>query len=177
MANRFELRAGRPADAAAIAALTVRSWCAAYRGILPDVVLDARRPGDRLERWEERLALPERAHKTLVCEHGGVMVGYVGVGPASEHALQPAPPGVGEIFGFYLDLPWFGSGAAELLMDGAEAWLSARFDRAWLWVLEGNARARHFYERRAWKADGHRTPYPRPGCRGVHIVRHVRSFD
>ena len=177
MTAPFTIRPGSLADAAAIAALTVRSWCHAYRGVLPDAVLDARRPGDRLERWRERLALPEREHHTLVCEQDAAMVGYAGVGPASEHSIHPAPLGVGEIYGFYLDPPWFGSGAAEPLMDAVEAWLAPRFTAGWLWVLEDNLRARRFYERRGWQADGARTPYPRPRCPGVYIVRHVRDFS
>ncbi len=176
MGSPFTIRNARLGDEAAIAALTVRSWCLAYRGILPDEVLDGRRPDDRLERWRERLALPEGAHQTLVCDVDGVMVGYAGVGPASEHSIHPAPLGVGEIYGFYLDPLWFGSGAAEPLMDAVELWLEARFERASLWVLQGNARARRFYERRGWQSDGRRTPYPRPGCRGVSMVRHYRSF-
>jgi GNAT superfamily N-acetyltransferase len=49
----------------------------------------------------------------------------------------------------------WGSGVAGELHDAAVAELRARgVERAQLWVLERNDRARRFYERRGWQPDG-----------------------
>ena len=49
----------------------------------------------------------------------------------------------------------WGTGLADRLHAAAVAELERRdADRARLWVLEGNERARRFYERRGWRPDG-----------------------
>ena len=49
----------------------------------------------------------------------------------------------------------WGSGLADTLHDAAVTELRSRgVERARLWVLERNERARRFYERHAWRADG-----------------------
>jgi GNAT superfamily N-acetyltransferase len=48
-----------------------------------------------------------------------------------------------------------GTGLAEVLLDEAVRQVaSAGHAEAWLAVVEGNARARRFYERRGWHDDG-----------------------
>ncbi len=55
----------------------------------------------------------------------------------------------------YVSPEAWGTGLADVLHDAALAELRSRgVDRARLWVLEGNVRARRFYERRGWRADG-----------------------
>jgi GNAT superfamily N-acetyltransferase len=68
--------------------------------------------------------------------------GFVAVDPPWLEALYVAPPA-------------WGTGVADRLHDAAVAELRARgVDRARLWVLEENHRARRFYERHGWAADG-----------------------
>ena len=55
------VRAATPADAAAIAGVHVRSWQAAYRGIVPDEVLDGLSLPDREQRWRSILRAQRRA--------------------------------------------------------------------------------------------------------------------
>ena len=48
-----------------------------------------------------------------------------------------------------------GTGLGTELLSTAVAWLVEQaFAHATLWVLEGNARARRFYEREGWALDG-----------------------
>ena len=47
-----------------------------------------------------------------------------------------------------------GSGVATELFRHAEKVIGHRFDRAWLAVAAGNARARRFYERSGWRDAG-----------------------
>ena len=172
MTSAFEIRPGQPDEALDIVTLNVRAWRHAYQGVIPDAVLDALEPQDRLVRWRDRLADQGEHGQVWVVRSGGRLCGFCWFGPAWEHLMHPPPADAGEISAFYLDPDHFGGGLADRLAEQVEAWLAARFDRSVLWVLEDNARARRFYTRRGWLADGARTPYPRPGCRGVYVVRH-----
>lgn len=48
--------------------------------------------------------------------------------------------------------------AALLLAEGERRVAAAGYDEAWLAVVEGNARARRFYEKHGWR-DGGELPY------------------
>ncbi len=172
MDHSWTLRVGVPGDAHAVAALTIRAWRHAYRGVLPDTVLDGLVVATRAERWRARLDDQGEHWRVIVAERGGVVGGFAGFGAALAHELRPVAPGLGEILAFYLEPTLFGTGLADQLAAEVEGWLAARFAASFLWVLEGNARARAFYSRRGWIFDGGRAPYARPGCRGVHLVRH-----
>ncbi|MDP9795363.1 GNAT superfamily N-acetyltransferase [Catenuloplanes nepalensis] len=66
-----------------------------------------------------------------------------------------ASGGVGEIFAIYVLPAHQGGGGGRLLISGALRALAADgCDRATLWVLEGNAAARRFYEHGGWHPDG-----------------------
>jgi GNAT superfamily N-acetyltransferase len=57
--------------------------------------------------------------------------------------------------GLYVRPSAWGTGVAARLHDRAvEAIRSSGHERARLWVLEQNTRARRFYERRGWRLDG-----------------------
>ena len=63
--------------------------------------------------------------------------------------------GDGWLNGLYVRPEAWGTGVAGELHDRAVAALRAAGERqARLWVLEENARARRFYERRGWSPDG-----------------------
>jgi GNAT superfamily N-acetyltransferase len=166
------IRPGRPDEALAVATLIEGSWRYAYRGILPQAVLDALEPTARAERFRERLATQGERCQVWVAQGDEALRGVVWFGSAGEHPIHPAPAGTGEIMALYLEPSWFGSGLADRMASEAEGWLAARFGTSMLWVLEDNHRARRFYTRRGWLADGTRTPYPKPGCRGVYLARH-----
>jgi ribosomal protein S18 acetylase RimI-like enzyme len=147
----------RPAvedDAAAIAAVHVRSWQSAYRGHLPDGYLDAL-PA-QLERreamWREVIRGHAAGHRVWVADQGGRIVGFSGTGPSRD---DDAPAGAIELGTIYLEPDAIGRGVGAALMRRALADLSERGCRlATLWVLEGNERACRFYEKGGWRADG-----------------------
>jgi putative acetyltransferase len=84
----------------------------------------------------------------LAADRDGVVVGIAGVEPCWLH-------------GFYVLPEWWGTGVADELHAAA---LDAMADCAQLklWVLEENARARRFYEKRGWRLNGETrvVPYP-----------------
>ncbi len=148
------VRVATLADAGELAAIHVEGRRWAYRGLLPDALLE----GDdvRLEResaWRRFMAqLPARS-AALIAERGGAGAGLVSVGPSRD---PDASEETGEVYSVYLRssaLAGTGIGSA-LMRAGLAALRGGRFRDATLWVLATNARARAFYERGGWRADG-----------------------
>ena len=85
-----------------------------------------------------------------------------------------------EVEQVYVSRKHRGSGIAGLLLDSAERQVAARSHNvAWLAVATGNARARHFYERRGWSDEG-AFAYPAPGPDGpidVPCHRYTKRVD
>ena len=85
--------------------------------------------------------------------------------------------GVGEITIIYVHPSAWGIGAGYALMAECEAELRRRgFAEAVLWVLEDNPRARRFYERQGWRADGGRKVEEIGGV-DLAEIRYRRMFE
>jgi GNAT superfamily N-acetyltransferase len=151
----------------------VRSWQAAYRGLLPDELLDSLSVDDRRERWRAGLEKTYEREATHVAETGGVVVAFSAVGPAGDDAA--ATPG--ELYALYADPDHWGTGVGRALLAAARASLVGfGFTDALLWVLEGNERATRFYEADGWRRDGGRKPLERGGP-GAYVVRYRTSLE
>jgi ribosomal protein S18 acetylase RimI-like enzyme len=143
-----EIRRATQADARAIAGIHVRGWQWAYRGVLPDAVLDGLSVEARAAEWRQWLR--DEAVHTWVAEHGERVIGFVSCGPTGDDF-------VGEIFTIYREKEAGVAGVGHALLAHAMSDLASRgFTEVVLWVLEGNAHARRFYEREGWVADGGR---------------------
>lgn len=104
--------------------------------------------GDVVARWS--MVLSEPGVTVLVAEAGGALVGYAAFDRASLRHLAVAPE-------------HFGTGLADALHEGAvELWRTAGARHVELWVLAANVRARRFYERHGWTADGRSQECPWP---------------
>ena len=140
-----------PADAQAIAEIHVLAWQTAYRGLLPDELLDAMTAANRLPRWQQWLAEP--APRTRVAEQDGQVLGWLTTGPQRDRDLDPAT--VAEIYALYVHPAAWGHGCGSALMASVLADLAARgYAETNLWVLHNNARAIRFYEQQGFRADG-----------------------
>jgi tRNA dimethylallyltransferase len=106
-------------------------------------------PDDAIrERWREAIA--DAGGSVLVAERGGRIAG---VAAAKDGWLN----------GLYVVPEEWGNGVADRLHDEAlRALAAAGSTTARLWVLEDNARARRFYERRGWRRDGSERVVPFP---------------
>ena len=91
------------------------------------------------------------------------MVGFTYLGPSEE-------PGVPELYAIHVDPAYVGTGVGRLLMIDALEHLGER--ARVLWVLEGNARARRFYERGGWALDGTTRDVPMGG-ETAHQLRYA----
>jgi GNAT superfamily N-acetyltransferase len=149
----MQIRPALPADAMEIAAVHVRSWQAAYAGILPAAYLAALRPEDRAARYDLTHTDPAAPYTQIAIDQGRI------IGFATALPSEDAGAGWGEVRALYVDPDCWGHGAGSALLRSAEAHLARMgFLQAALWVLTGNHRAAQFYERHGWMADSiHRT--------------------
>ncbi|MDR7274941.1 GNAT family N-acetyltransferase [Catenuloplanes atrovinosus] len=150
----MRIRPATIADAAVLADVHVRTWQATYRGFVPDGYLRSLDPVRWRPFWQDRLRRPEEGTATLalVPDAGDRPVGFVSFGPSRDDAADVA---AGEIFAIYVLPEHWGTGGGRMLMAAAlTALADAGFGRATLWVLDGNARARRFYEAGGWRPDG-----------------------
>jgi GNAT superfamily N-acetyltransferase len=144
------LRAAKIQDAMAVARVHVRSWQAAYRGLLPAEYLDGLKPEDRAGRYV--FENPDTAKPwTIVAEVDGLIAGFATTAPARDADVE----GWGELYALYVDPDYWGRGIGAELMKAARARLvELGFQQATLWVMKGNSRAERFYAIDGWEADG-----------------------
>ena len=151
------VRRAEPADARGIAEVHTRTWQAAYRHVFPADVLDSLDAEERVRGWLERI---EADMAVWVAETEDGIVGFVAAGPARTE------DDLGELYAIYVLPEAWGSGAASALMAAFKDWLAEEgYNTAMLWVLADNPRARRFYEREGWRADGERADT----IRGVEV--------
>ncbi|WP_281896619.1 GNAT family N-acetyltransferase [Phytohabitans aurantiacus] len=142
------IRAGAEDDLPAVGELHFRSRLTAYSGFIPVDDLTAMPANAMVDYWVERWRYEKDNYQLTVAEAGGVVVGFTYLGPDEE-------PDTGILNAIHVDPDRLGSGVGKLLMRDALAKLAASgWRRAVLWVLTGNARARHFYERGGWAPEG-----------------------
>ena len=92
---------------------------------------------------------PEETH---VVEEEGRLVGFVTLGGCRDPDSGPAP---GEIWGIYVDPGHWRNGIGTFAVREAERTLVDKGStEAVLWVFEGNAQARRFYEAMGYTPDG-----------------------
>lgn len=151
----MEIRRALADDALGVATVHVRSWQAAYRGLMPDVYLDQLDVERRRAGWERNIADTEwpRSGTLVATEANGNVVGFANIGPARDGDGDPLV--IGELAAIYLLPEAWGSGVGRRLMLAAVNVLrDAGYAEAILWVLEGNERAQRFYEIGGWQLDG-----------------------
>src|SRR5689334_7148314 len=76
-------------DAQAIAALGVNAWRAAYRGIMPDALLDNLNIAESAEAWRKSLSHVDR--EVLVVECDGEVTGYCYLAGPEQSGMSSDP--------------------------------------------------------------------------------------
>ena len=144
------LRIAKPGDARAIAEIHVAAWRAAYRGLMPDDFLAALSVEERTEMWSGALSRPSPSQVALA-EIAGTLAGFCIYGPTRDDE----PPEVAEIYALNVHPDRWSQGAGRALCEHACREAAARgHTNVTLWVMSGNTRARRFYERLGYSADG-----------------------
>lgn len=166
------VRPARLEDAAALAGVHVRSWQAAYRGVLTDDFLDGLSVPDRAEWWTGRLARVPPRWAVLVVERDGEPVGFVTTGTTDDRI----EPSWGELYALYVEPAYWRRGFGAMLLAAAEQTLRANaFVDALLWVLNDNIGAKRFYEKSGWRHDG-AAKRMIIGPSGVAAVRYTKGL-
>ena len=147
-----EVRPAVSGDAHGVARVHVRSWQSAYRGLIAQEYLDSLKPDDWAARYTfGRMGL--RLPSTQVAVDGSTICGLVTTGLCRDIDL----PNFGELMAIYVDPAYLHTGVGRVLMAaGRERLRRVGVAAASLWVLDGNVRARRFYERDGWRPDGTR---------------------
>jgi GNAT superfamily N-acetyltransferase len=165
-------RPARAEDTDEVGRIQVRTWRAAYAALLPASTLDAMDPRIQGASWS-RVTRPASVTRLLVAERGDRIVGFAAYGPHHEPDLDGR---VGELYAIYVEPESWGTGAGHALMDAAvRGLLEAGWSGAILKVLEGNDRAREFYEREGWVFDRPTDPFDADG-QPIPEVRYRRDL-
>ena len=141
--NDYHLQLARTEDADAIAALHAESWRSAYRGLVPDVILGDTLDAERQKAWRDRFASadPERRF-TLLAVSNDRLVGFTCV-------LADADPPHGPLLdNLHVKPGWRGHGIGARLLHESRLWVRqiTPSQPMHLWVIEGNAPSRAFYD-------------------------------
>jgi ribosomal protein S18 acetylase RimI-like enzyme len=151
MGDALEIRAATIDDARGIAIVHVTSWQTAYRGLMPDDVLDGLSVEQREGGWRRIISDPNESSRTIVADRDGEIVGWASYGPGRDDGES----GQGQVWGLYAHPNAFSTGVGHALISAVEGALRQDgFSSAYLWVLDGNERAATFYERHGWTEDG-----------------------
>jgi GNAT superfamily N-acetyltransferase len=118
---------------------------------------------DDTDRWVSAWArqLVEGPPRVLA-EAEGELVGFAVVGDNRD----PDTPAPTELYAIYARAAWWGTGLGQRLWDAVRPEGPCS-----LWVLEDNARARGFYARNGFVADGAREFYADLGTWEIRMVR------
>ena len=165
MSERLEqplVRDAEVADVAEVVLLRAASWRAAYAHLMPPAYLDAMDTGpEAVARAVRRLQGNPVGYHDLVAVRGDRIVAFAMCGPERPMpGLYAEERGTtrGEVYALYAHPDAWSSGAGAALLTAACARLGADgHQQQVLWVLEGNARGRSFYERQGLLPTGERT--------------------
>jgi len=168
------IRPAKIADAAQLGEVHVAAWRWAYRGLMPDEVLDSLRPEARAKAWESWLDEHEGGFQAWVAEVDGRVVGFASSGVSRDDDL---PDDSVELFAIYLLEPYLHTGIGARLLDAAEAaWIEDGKQLGALWVLETNTGTIEFYERHGWNHDGGRRHHPVAPEVTMPVVRYTKKL-
>ncbi|WP_209404777.1 GNAT family N-acetyltransferase [Pseudozobellia sp. WGM2] len=138
----LEFRKATIKDSKAIAELHARSWQQNYRGAFSDEYLDNLAREDRIKVWSERLNNPKANQQVLLAIHQSSLVGFI-----------CAYFDDSEKYGTLVDnlhvsseLKGMGVGSQLIAMIAKEIKVNHTDSGMYLWVLEQNTAAHHFYK-------------------------------
>jgi GNAT superfamily N-acetyltransferase len=165
---QVEVRRAVPADSRAIAAIHVRAWQVAYRGLVPDDLVAGLSAERREVFWREAAAGGDGTHPVFVAVGNDALLGFCATAVPSRD--QDTGEDVAEIAAIYVSPDVWGSGVGTGLMDAALSEVRARgCHSVTLWVLADNRLARDFYARFGFAPEGAETIHEASGQTEVRL--------
>jgi ribosomal protein S18 acetylase RimI-like enzyme len=157
------IRLATPEDAEAVARVQIASWRGAYAHLFSQEQFEGISLAERTAFW--------RRYTPLVADVDGEVVGFVAVGPAHDDDAD------GEVYAIYVRPDRWDTGVGwELMQAGEERLRELGHSSVVLWVFEDNPRARRFYKRSGWAADGQRKPYAELFGMANPVVRYRKTL-
>jgi ribosomal protein S18 acetylase RimI-like enzyme len=154
-------------DVEGVALVHVQSWRETYTGLVPEELLGDAAFERRVRFWTS--VLKEPPPRVRVADLDGEIIGFAFAGAASgpdvSKGFEPARPL--HLYSIYVLASHHGTGFGQQLLDAV-----IDDEPAQLWVARDNPRARAFYERNGFVADG--IEYVDPDFSGLVEVRMVR---
>jgi GNAT superfamily N-acetyltransferase len=149
--SMVSIRPAKVKDASIFAEVFVRAWQKGDRGIRPDWFLDALSVTGYFRSWKQRLSEMPANEVSFVAELNGALVGFLHGKPADPHGLER----VVELGLLNVHPDYWSHGVGSALLKAFVDWAIQRgAGKMILWVASANSRARGFYERHGWTADG-----------------------
>ncbi len=133
----MDIRLMIESDDEEVSELYVKSWKAAFDGMLPPDFLANLSP----ERWRGMFS---GMAGSFVLTEGGVIVGH----SCARVSADEKKRGWGEVHTLYVLPEYWGKGYGGALFEHSVDWLLRQgYEDIFLWVLNTNMRARRFYEK------------------------------
>jgi L-amino acid N-acyltransferase YncA len=144
----MHIRRATADDAHRIATIHVEAWRAAYRGVVPDPVLQRQSVEKREAFWAKQLG--SSSSHTLVAEEAGDVIGWIGFGTCRDADA----PSDAEVYAVYLEPTWLRRGVGSALWRTMLDQVSRDGRRrVAVWVLADHHPARRFYEAMGGRLD------------------------
>lgn len=146
----YKIRYAEINDAKVLGKIHSESWKIAYKGIVPDSVLD-NITADKRERYFEK-ALSENLEEDTLIFVDNKAVGLMTIGKCRDNDRDNT---YGEIWGIYLLPEYWNMGIGSHYINwGINELKNRNFKKITLWVLEDSLNSRRFYERMGFRHDG-----------------------
>ena len=167
------IRRAGPDDVGTVARIHVASWQVADRGIMPDDVIVRTDVAYRTTFWRARIV--DHEGPVFLLEAEGRPVAFCQMIATKD--ADDDPKRVGHITSLHVLPDVRGSGYGRRLLEHALREFRRRgFTEVTLWVLEENRKARAFYERMGFMADGGRKSYPGTTVPEVRYRAHIATL-
>lgn len=165
---KFDIRLATIDDAKNCADIHAKSWLFAYSDIVPKEIINEHNTR-WLMIWNKMLANNNQSHYVITLDD--IIIGFLTIAVSRDKDLKES---FFEIIGLYLAPEYIGVGYGKQAMDWIKKEIKSRgYDKISLWVLEENNRARIFYEKSGFKADGKVKP---SGLADTREVRYICKF-
>ena len=162
-------------DAEGIANVHVKSWQAAYRGIMPKDYLLSLSVKEKIETWLKSLS-EKSLGINLVVEKNKEIIGFCVFGPARDNDLKYH--NVGELVALNILPSYWGNGYGTRIINYVFNKSKLReWQALYLWVLKQNERAIAVYKKNGFILEGSEKSSTKLTGHKLHEIRYVANFN